>query len=327
MIRDSHGRKIRDLRISVTDRCNFKCTYCKTLHGSDYADRKDLLTYEEIAKVSNAFLELGVRKIRVTGGEPLLRKNLDVLINKLAKLRHLEDLALTTNGFNLFGKADLLKKAGLKRVTISLDTLVEQKFFEITKSHDFQKVIRSIETSKKYGFEPVKVNCVVIRGFNDDEISDFAQFAREWDLEVRFIEFMPLDEDENWTRERVVTGEEILTILSSQFELSFQPPSNPSETAKKYEFQDGRGRIGLIMSVSQAFCDHCSRVRLTADGKIRNCLFSHKEYDLKTKLRAGMSIDELKRFLVETVEQKEKGHRIGEDDFIAPSRTMSYIGG
>lgn len=329
MLKDSYGRVIRDLRISVTDRCNFRCSYCKTPHGIHYVDREELLSYEEISRLARVFVDLGIAKIRVTGGEPLLRKDLELLVEQISDLRRkgLRDLALTTNGFNFYLHAEKLKKAGLDRVTISLDSLREERFFEITRSRDLEKVIRSIEVAREFSLDPVKVNCVVIRGFNDDELVDFARFAQERELEVRFIEFMPIDEDEKWSREQVVIGEEILKRISRHLELVPEELESPSQTSRNYSFEEGQGKVGLIMSVSRAFCGECSRIRLTADGKIRTCLFSHVEYDVKTPLRKGISDKKLRDLIISTVLKKEEGHRINEPDFVAPSRTMSYIGG
>lgn len=327
MLLDSHGRQIKDLRVSVTDRCNFKCFYCKSARGVNYVERERLLTYEEIARLASLLVGLGIRKIRMTGGEPLLRKGLDGLVSVLAELPGLEDLALTTNAFNLDGRAKELARAGLNRVTISLDSLQPQRFFEITKNRDFDRVLNGVMAAKESGLSPVKLNCVVVRGINDDEILDFAEYARENQLSVRFIEFMPIDEDEQWSREKVVTGEEILKVLTRRFELVPVGTLDASVTAKNYRFKDSSGTIGIITPVSNPFCGECSRLRLTADGKIRTCLFSLVEYDVKSLLRGGASDDELETFLRQTILKKEEGHRIDEPDFTVPPRTMSYIGG
>lgn len=327
MLKDSYGREISDLRVSITDRCNFRCTYCKTARGVNYVERGKLLSYEEIERLSSILVGLGIRKIRVTGGEPMLRKGLPDLISRLAGIPGVEDLALTTNGFNLYERVDVLRKAGLQRVTISLDSLRPDRFFEITRSRDFEKVLRSISAAREAGLRPVKVNCVVVRGVNDDEILDFVQFAWQQRIEVRFIEFMPIDEDEGWQREKVVTGAEILETISPHFELIPREPANSSETSKNFTFADAGGGVGLITPVSRPFCGECSRIRITADGKIRTCLFSHVEHDIKTLLRSGASDQEIADFVVEVTLKKEPGHRINEPDFRAPSRTMSYIGG
>jgi GTP 3',8-cyclase len=327
LLKDSLGRQIADLRLSVTDRCNFKCSYCKTARGVHAVSRSELLTYEEMERLARLFVGLGIRKIRVTGGEPLLRRNLEALIERLAAIPELVDLALTTNGFNLYEKAPALKAAGLGRVTVSLDSLRPDRFFEITRSSDFPKVLRSIEAAKEWGFEPVKVNCVLVRGFNEDEIPDFAEFARTRDLSVRFIEFMPLDEDEKWSRELVVTGDEVLGRLRSSYQLIPAVSHGPSETAVRYRFADTPGEVGLINPVSRPFCGECSRIRLTADGKIRTCLFSMEEHDVRRLLRDGSGDEDLVEFIRSTVLFKEPGHRINEPGFVPPPRTMSYIGG
>lgn len=327
MLRDSHDRVIEDLRISITDRCNFRCFYCKSAHVLSYQERDKILSYEEIERLARIFVALGIRKIRVTGGEPLVRRNVEELVRRLADLPDLRDLAVTTNGFNFFERASALKAAGLKRVTISLDSLRRERFEEITRSRDFDNVLRSIRCAKELGLEPVKVNCVLVRGFNDDEIVDFAALARDLDLTVRFIEFMPLDEDEAWSRDRVVSGQEILDRLRDGFELIPVGLSNPSQTARDYDLAGGRGRIGLILPVSNPFCGACSRIRLTADGKIRTCLFSHVEHDIKSLMRAGADDSQLRGFILRTVYKKEERHHINDPGFVAPSRSMSYIGG
>ncbi len=327
MLLDSFGRQVRDLRISVTDRCNFKCFYCKSARGVDYVGREHLLSYEEIERIARVLLGLGVRKIRLTGGEPLLRKDLEVLVSRLSILPQLEDLALTTNAFNLDERVDKLARAGLNRVTISLDSLEPERFHGITGNSNFQKVLFGVQAAKAQGLEPVKVNCVVVRGINDNEIVDFAEFARQSDLAVRFIEFMPIDEDEQWSRGKVVTGDEILRVLVGRYELIPAEVVDTSATARSYGFRDSPGSVGVITPVSRPFCGECSRLRLTADGKIRNCLFSLQEYDVKSMLRGGASDGDLERFLQSTVLKKEQGHRINEPDFKAPPRTMSYIGG
>ncbi len=326
-MKDSYDREIRDLRISVTDRCNFKCFYCKTAVGVNYVARERLLTYEEIARLGRLFVSLGVTKIRVTGGEPLLRKNLEALVVELAGIEGLRDLALTTNGFNFHRHAQALKEAGLQRVTISLDSLNRERFREMTGRDDLQNVLRSIRVARDSGFQPVKVNCVLVRGWNDDELTAFAELARREGIAVRFIEFMPLDEDEKWTREQVVTGREIVERLSGHFELEPLASLNASETSVNFALDDGPGSVGVISTVSDAFCGACSRIRLTADGKLRTCLFSLREYDIKLLLRSGAGDPGLIRFIERTVEKKEEGHQINQPGFVPPSRSMSYIGG
>jgi cyclic pyranopterin phosphate synthase len=324
---DRFGRQIKDLRISVTDRCNFKCFYCKSAKGVHYVERKRLLTYEEIERLARLLVGLGIRKIRLTGGEPLLRRDLETLVSKLTSIPKLDDLALTTNAFNLSERAERFRFSGLKRVTISLDSLQPDRFHQITRKHDLEKVLSGIRAAKDCGLEPVKVNCVVVRGVNDDEILDFAAYARQNDLAVRFIEFMPLDEDEQWCRSKVVMGDEIFRVLTGRYSLVPLTATDPSSTARNYGFEDSPGAVGLITPVSNPFCGQCSRIRLTADGKVRTCLFSHVEYDAKSLLRRGASDDELEEFFRLTLQKKEEGHRINEPDFKAPARTMSYIGG
>lgn len=327
MLFDSFGRQFKDLRISVTDRCNFKCFYCKSARGVNYIERSHLLTYEEIERVARILVAQGIRKIRLTGGEPLLRKNLELLVSKLSQIDGLQDLALTTNAFNLHERAGELRRSGLQRITVSLDSLQPGRFYEITQSRSFEKVMAGIEAAKFHKLEPLKVNCVVVRGVNDDEILDFAEFARRSQISLRFIEFMPIDEDEQWNREKVVTGDQILEVIADRYELVPIETVDSSVTARSYQFQDSSGSVGVISPVSEPFCGECSRLRLTADGKFRLCLFSGREYDVKALLRESSSDEELEEFFRATLLKKEKGHRINEPDFKAPSRTMSYIGG
>ena len=327
MLQDSFGRQIKDLRISVTDRCNYKCFYCKSAKGVNYVERSKLLTYEEIERLAGVLVGMGIRKIRLTGGEPLLRKNLEKLIAGLTAIPLLEDLALTTNAFNLSERVEQLAQSGLKRVTISLDSLQPERFYEITQQRDFENVLSGIRSAKEWRLEPVKVNCVVVRGVNDDEILDFAELARTEGVSVRFIEFMPIDEDEQWSISDVVTGEEILHVLSSKHKLIPLGTVEASETAKNFKFADAPGSVGVITPVSSPFCGACSRIRLTADGRLRNCLFSMVEYDVKSLLRGKASDDDIADFIRQTVQKKEEGHRINEPGFKAPPRKMSYIGG
>lgn len=257
----------------------------------------------------------------------MVRRQLEDLIGRLASILGIQDLALTTNGFNLYAKAGLLRKKGLDRVTISLDSLRPERFRKITDSNDFEKVFQSIDAALAEGLNPVKINCVVVRDVNEDEVVDFAELAREREVTVRFIEFMPLDEDEKWDKRRVVTGAEILERIQEKYVLIPRTSANPSETARNFDFEDGRGKIGLIMPVSRPFCGECSRIRLTADGKLRTCLFSLIEHDIKELVRNGADDKQLRDFIIATVEKKEAGHRINQPDFVAPSRSMSYIGG
>lgn len=326
---DSHGRVIHDLRVSVTDRCNYKCVYCRTgEYGAQYPE----LGIEEYLRLIRLFVSLGITKVRLTGGEPLLRKGLVELVQELARLRTFEDkpleLALTTNGHLLDGLAQPLKDAGLHRVTVSMDAVDEGVFERITRvPGGYQAVLRGIRAAREAGLAPVKINCVLLRGFNDDQVEGFAEFARREDVIVRFIEFMPLEEDRLWSPEIVVPLREIVERIGRVLPLRELPPNEASETARRYTFADGRGEIGIIAPVTQAFCGACSRVRLTSDGKIRTCLFSQVEHDVYGRMRAGAGDDELRAYIVQTVDQKEARHHIGEPGFLKPSRSMVHIGG
>ena len=328
-LRDAYNRPIRDLRISLTDRCNFRCFYCLPNGEPPLARKATILTFEEIVYLSEIFVSLGIEKIRLTGGEPMLRRNIELLVVKLSKLKpQLKDLALTTNGFDIPKKAQALKAAGLDRMTISLDTLQTLRFREITGSDSLESVYEAIEAAKLHGFEPVKINAVIVRDVNDDELVDFARFARANEVEMRFIEYMPLDSGHDWSREKVVSGREIRDRINAAYPLKLRSPERGSETAWKYEFADGSpGGIGIIAPVTEMFCGQCSRIRLTADGQIRTCLFSTVEHDLRDYLRSGASRSELVEFIQAVTLKKEPSHRINEPDFTAASRTMSFIGG
>ncbi len=331
---DSHGRVIHDLRVSITDRCNYKCVYCRTGEGgAQYPE----LAIEDYLRLIRVFVGLGITKVRLTGGEPLLRRGLVELIQELARLRVLNgnsgdgaplELALTTNGHLLDGLAAPLKAAGLQRVTVSMDAVEAATFERITRvPGSFEAVLAGIRAARAAGLEPLKVNCVLLRGFNDDQIEGFAGFARREGVVVRFIEFMPLEEGRLWTPEIVVPLAEIVARIGRVLPLVELKPREASETAKRYTFADGVGEIGIIAPVSQAFCGACSRVRLTSDGKIRTCLFSQVEHDLYGRLRAGASEGELAAYIVRTIEGKEARHHIGEPGFLKPSRSMVHIGG
>jgi GTP 3',8-cyclase len=326
---DSHGRVIHDLRVSVTDRCNYKCIYCRTgEYGAQYPE----LAIEEYLRLIKIFVNLGIEKVRLTGGEPLLRNGLIELIQQLAALRttsgHPLDIALTTNGHLLDKMAAPLKNAGLNRVTVSMDAVDAPTFERITRvPGSYKKVLAGIRAAKSAGLTPLKINCVLLRGFNDNEIEGFARFAREEDVVVRFIEFMPLEEDRLWSPQIVVPLNEIVSRISREMPLVPLAPREPSETARRYTFSDGIGEIGIIAPVSQAFCGACSRVRLTSDGKIRTCLFSQVEHDLYGRMRGGQSDAELSDYIVRTINEKEARHHIGEPGFLKPSRSMVHIGG
>jgi cyclic pyranopterin phosphate synthase len=339
-LRDKYGRAITDLRVSVTDRCNYKCVYCRTgTEGAQYAE----LPIADYLRMVRVFVSLGIEKVRLTGGEPLLRRGLIDMIMELAQMRTAFavdgnrrapgagqplDIALTTNGHLLEGLAQPLKDAGLNRITVSMDAIDHEKFSRITRVPDsFDRVLAGVRAAKRVGLNPVKINCVLLRGFNEDQIVEFAKFSREEGVIVRFIEFMPLEEDRVWTPEVVVRLEEILAALNS-----FQPvvplaANAASETALRYTFQDGAGEIGIIAPVSHPFCGHCSRVRLTSDGKLRTCLFSQSDHDLYGVLRRGGGDAELAEFIRLTLDRKEARHHIGEPDFLKPSRSMVHIGG
>jgi cyclic pyranopterin phosphate synthase len=329
LLRDSHNRVITDLRVSVTDRCNYKCVYCRTGEvGAQYAE----LSTEDYLRLIRNFVALGIEKVRLTGGEPLLRRDLIEMVRELATwrtpLNQPLDLAITTNGHLLEDLAAPLKTAGLSRITVSMDAVEQTTFERVTRvPGSFHAVVRGIRAAQEAGLEPVKVNCVLLRGFNDDQIEGFAHFARREDVIVRFIEFMPLEEGRLWTAEMVVPVREIVDRISSVFPLRPLAPNTPGETARRYGFADGNGEIGIIAPVTQAFCGACSRIRLTSDGKVRTCLFSHVEHDLYGHMRAGASDDELRHFIAATVERKEARHHIGETGFLKPSRSMVHIGG
>lgn len=329
MLRDAHNRIIRDLRISLTDRCNFRCFYCLPNGEPPLARKETILTFEEIAYLSDIFVSLGIEKIRLTGGEPMLRKGIVSLVEQLAKLKpQLQDLALTTNGHEFPRHAEALKAAGLDRVTISLDSLDRDRFIDITGVDALVKVYAAIDAAKNYGFDPVKINAVLVRGRNDDEMVAFARFAREYDVAMRFIEFMPLDSGHDWSREMVVPGKEIFETINAVYPLKLIESSRGSETAWKYEFADSsNGEIGIIAPVTEMFCGACSRIRLTADGQIRTCLFSTTEHNLRDFVRSGASRDEIIGFIENAVMKKEPRHYINDAEFIQPSRTMSFIGG
>jgi GTP 3',8-cyclase len=328
-LRDHHGRAITDLRISVTDRCNYKCVYCRTgSEGAVYAE----LPIADYLRMARVFVSLGIDKIRLTGGEPLLRRGLLDLVSELSRMRTpgggALDLALTTNGHLLEEMAEPLRAAGLRRITVSMDAVDAEKFARITRvPGSFERVLRGVRAARAAGLAPLKVNCVLLRGFNDDQIVPFAEFSRNEGVIVRFIEFMPLEEDRVWTPDVVVGLKEIVATLGRFRPVVRMEPNAASETAVRYTFDDGVGEIGIIAPVTQAFCGACSRVRLTSDGKIRTCLFSQMEHDLYGVMQRGGSDEGMAEFIRRTVDQKEARHHIGEPGFLKPSRSMVHIGG
>jgi cyclic pyranopterin phosphate synthase len=325
---DKHGRPITDLRIAITDHCNYKCVYCRTGNeGALFAD----LPFPEYLRMARLFVSLGIKKIRITGGEPLLRKGVVDFVRDLANLRTLTgkplDIAMTTNGHLLAEMAQPLKDAGLRRVTVSMDAVDPVRFARITRvPNGFDNVLAGIRAAKRAGLAPVKVNCVLMRGFNEDQVIPFGMFAREEGVVLRFIEFMPLEEDRVWSPEVVVTLDEIVNRMS-EYRPVVEIPHSHSETARRYVFDDGVGEIGIIAPVSHPFCGHCSRIRVTSDGKIRTCLFSVWDHDLYGLIRRGAPDDELVQFIRGVVDRKEARHHIGEKDFVPASRTMVHIGG
>jgi len=335
---DPFGRTIRDLRISVTDRCNFRCTYCMPAEGMQWLPRSEVLTFEEIERLARIFVErYEVDGIRLTGGEPTVRAHLPVLVEKLSHLRvpsssvspfagRKPDLALTTNGATFRLVAHDLRAAGLDRVNISLDTLHADRFLQMTRRDELTRVLDGIEAAKEAGFSPVKVNAVVERGANDDEVVDLARFGRERGVEVRFIEFMPLDAEGGWDRSKVVSQDEIVAAIHAEFPLE-QVPARGAAPADRWRYLDGAGMIGVVPTVTRPFCGDCDRVRLTADGQFRTCLFETREFDLRELLRNGATDDELAAEIERAVGTKWAGHQINQVNFIRPKRSMSQIGG
>ena len=321
---DPHGRLVRDLRISVTDRCNFRCTYCMPAEGMEWLPRDDVLTFEEIERVARVCVErFGFDGIRLTGGEPTVRAHLPVLVEKLAALDI--DVAMTTNGVTLPLLAAELREAGLRRINISIDSLQRDRFLALTRRDSLDKVLDGIEAAKAAGFDPVKINVVMIRGVNDDEAVDFARFGRELGVQPRFIEFMPLDADDGWSREQVVPASETVAAIAEVFPI--EEVRHGAEPAQRYRYLDGGGEFGVIPSVTQPFCGSCDRVRVTAEGMFRSCLFAVRETDLRAILRGGGSDDDLAAAVAAEVGTKWAGHSIGQVDFIRPNRSMSQIGG
>ncbi|MDP8976022.1 MAG: GTP 3',8-cyclase MoaA [Actinomycetota bacterium] len=322
---DGFGRVADDLRVSVTDRCNFRCTYCMPAGGLEWLPRSDVLTFEEITRIVGVFVGLGVRTVRLTGGEPLLRRDLHELVAHLSAAG-VTDLSMTTNGFLLAAKAKALAEAGLRRINVSVDSLLRHRFTAMTRRDALDAVMEGLAAAERAGMAPVKLNCVVVRGTNDDEIVDFARFARTTGYEARFIEYMPLDADEGWQRDQVVPSEEVLEAVDRAYPLV--ATGTGSEPAQVYRFADGApGSVGVIPSVTAPFCASCNRVRITADGQFRTCLFSLGETDLRGMVRAGAGDGEIAEAIRQAVAGKWAGHAIGAADFTRPERSMSMIGG
>lgn len=325
---DSFGRVHTSLRVSVTDRCNIRCFYCMPLENVVFRPRHELLTFEEIERFVRVVATLGVSKLRLTGGEPLVRSELPELVRRLAAVPGIKDLALTTNGLLLAEHAAALKAAGLHRLNVSLDTLNETTFERISRRTGLQKVVDGIFAAQRAGFERIRLNAVAIRGLSEDDLVPLAAFSREHDFELRFIEFMPLDAEEHWNNSEVLTGEAIRKVLEDAFgPLEPITRDDPSQPAVDYRFDDGRGRIGFINPVSQPFCGDCNRLRLTAEGQVRNCLFSTVEWDARALLRGDGTDDKLRDLMRDCVAAKKRAHGIGEADFVRPQRAMYQIGG
>ncbi len=324
---DPQGRVLRDLRISVTDRCNLRCVYCMPLEGIAWLPRTDVLTYEEIVRAARLAIGLGVTSIRLTGGEPTVRAGLEVLVRALRDLDPALDLSLTTNGLKLATMAGALRQAGLTRINVSLDTLDRARFQRIARRDSLPEILAGLEAAKRAGFSPIKVNAVLMRGFNEDEAVPLARWAREQGFELRFVEWMPLDSQRSWSTERLVPAAEILAGLEAAFPLEPVPGPDPSAPAELHRYRDGGGTVGVVASVTRPFCERCDRIRLTADGQIRTCLFAHEEHDLRGALRHGASDEEIATLLKAAAWRKEPGHLINNPAFLQPARGMSAIGG
>lgn len=325
---DTFGRVHDNLRISVTDRCNIRCFYCMPADNVEFMPKSNLLTFEEIERFVRVVVKRGVRKIRLTGGEPLVRRDLHKLVSRLAAIEEIHDIGITTNGILLAEQAGQLWNAGLRRINISLDALDPIKFREVTRRDGYEQVLAGIKAAQQVGFDPVKINAVAIRGLTEDQVVPFGILARETGVEIRFIEFMPLDADAAWQRDKVLFAHEILERLAREIgPLKPLGQDDPSAPATEFEFEDGRGRIGIIASVSQPFCHNCNRFRLTADGKLRNCLFSLEETDIKTLLREGASDQTILEAVESSIVAKKEGHEINTARFIQPDRPMYSIGG
>src|SRR6476469_8671409 len=325
---DSWGREVKSLRVSVTDKCNFRCRYCMPAEGLEWLPRDEVLSFEEIARLVRVLSAMGVEEVRLTGGEPLVRRDLPTLVEQLGAIPGVNDLSLTTNGVLLDRLAEPLVAAGLKRLNVSLDTLSHVRFAEITRRDALDAVLRGLETAERFAeLRPIKVNCVAVKGFTETEVPALAELARRKPYVVRFIEFMPLDADEAWREDDVLTGAEIRAIIESEHGPLVEVPAKPSSTARRFRFADGAGELGFVNPVSEPFCSSCDRIRITADGQLRTCLFSRREWDLKTPLREGASDDQLIELLRFAFRHKELKHKINDPGFVRASRSMSQIGG
>jgi cyclic pyranopterin phosphate synthase len=326
-LRDGHGRLIGDLRVSVTDRCNFRCQYCMPAEGLPWLERAEILSFEEIARVVGVFASMGVTDVRLTGGEPLVRRDFPVLAQMVSSIDDVRELSVTTNGFLLERDAERLVRAGIDRFNVSMDSLQRDRFYELTRRDALPQVLRGLEILSTFPeAHPIKINAVGIRDFTEEEVLPFARLARSTPYEVRFIEFMPLDADHAWTADQVLTGDEIRAAIDAVYPLEAEP-REPSATARVYRFADGRGKLGFINPVSEPFCADCNRVRLTADGRLRTCLFSLNETDLRSPIRDGADDAELREIIRAAVWRKELKHHVGEPGFVQPARSMSAIGG
>jgi cyclic pyranopterin phosphate synthase len=324
---DGHGRRIGDLRLSVTDRCNFRCQYCMPAEGLPWLERSEILSFEEIARLVGLLAAMGVRELRLTGGEPLVRRDFPILVAMLRAIEELDEISVTTNGYLLERDAEALVRAGVDRFNVSVDSLQRDRFFAMSRRDALPRVLAGLDHLARFPeAHPIKVNAVAMRGFTEQEVIPFARFARERPYEVRFIEFMPLDADHAWSPDAVLTGDEIRTIIEQRWPLR-EEPREPSATARVFRFADGRGRIGFINPVSEPFCGDCNRIRLTADGRLRTCLFSLNETDLRGPMRDGTNDAQLEQIIRDAVWRKELKHHVNEPGFIQPERTMSQIGG
>ncbi len=328
VLRDSWEREIKSVRVSVTDKCNFRCTYCMPAEGLQWLGREEILSFEEIARLVNVLARLGVDEVRLTGGEPLVRRDMPVLVEMLSRIEGVRDLSLTTNGVLLHRFAAPLVEAGLRRINVSLDTLNHVRFAEIARRDALDAVLRGLEEAERHPeLRPIKINCVAVKGFTETEVPALAELARRKPYIVRFIEFMPLDADEAWREDDVLTGAEIRAIVEERYGPLVEVPAKASSTARRFRFADGIGELGFVNPVSEPFCSSCDRIRLTADGQLRTCLFSRREWDVKTRMREGANDDELADFIRFAVRHKELKHRINDPGFVRASRSMSQIGG